>query len=237
MRKPHPTGLMEMAGGRIPLHYTCNTNTNEMENTYTNENTNDSTSNCVWDVQGSTKDRFILMLVERLQALERTVWQLEGSATDTFSATVQANGHGCKWNELVAIVACALNHPDIAEVRFRRAVRAHVNLPFLQSITAFLEEMLPMELSVVVRFRERLLFDAAAAKLVDCTAQFEGVASVMGEWRRRPVFSPDACKAEDGTFVYKPTRMAHKVGCTDIVATQPGGHAQNPLGVGGPWLF
>ena len=63
------------------------------------------------------------------------------------------------------------------------------------------------------------IFDAAASKLVACEAQLEGVATIMGEWRRRPVSSPDASKAEDGTFVFKPTRNAHKeVGCTDIVA-------------------
>ena len=194
---------------------------------------NNNCSGCVWDVEGSTKDRFILMLVERMQALERTVWQLEGSATDTFSAIVQAKAtsDGCKWNELVAIVACALNHPDIAEVRFQRATRAYANFPFLESITSFL---LPMELSVVVRFREPIIFDAAVSKLVVCTTQFEGVATVMDEWRRRPVSSPGASTAEDGTFVFKPTCTVHKAGCTDIVAVQPGAHTRNPLGVRGP---
>ena len=193
----------------------------------------------VWDVNGSAKDRFIIMLVERVQALERTVWQLEGSATDTYSAVFQANGY-MKWNEMVAIVACGLNHPDIAEVRFKRAKR----FPILEPFSSIMEDLLPMELSVVVRFKEPMIFDAAAYKLATYTSTFDGVARTLGEWRRMPMWSPGAAEngmtdgrkdgMTDGSFVYKPTCKAT---ITDLVEVQPGTHSQNPLGARGPWIF
>jgi hypothetical protein len=177
----------------------------------------------VWDVNGSAKDRFILMLVERVQALERVVWQLEGSATDTYSVVFQANGY-IKLNEMVAVIACGLNHPDIAEVRFNRAKR----FPILELLSSMMADILPLELDVVVRFKERMLFDAAAYKLATYTSTFEGVARTLGEWRRMP----NAAAEKDGSFVYKPTCRA---AITDRVAA--GTHSQNPLGARGPWIF
>jgi hypothetical protein len=167
----------------------------------------------IWDVEGSAKDKFILMLVERIEALERTVWQFNDSATDTFMATVQANDHLCIWKDVVSIVASAFDKPDIAEVRFLRSKS------YLPPLITMMEDMFntKTKLDVVVRFRERLIFDAAASKLMDYAATFEGRAKVTVPWQRQP--TSNAPMPDDCVYVYRPSRKVYKAGCTDLIAT------------------
>jgi hypothetical protein len=210
----------------------------------------------IWDVEGSAKDKFILMLVERIEALERTVWQLNDSATDTFMATVQANDYLCIWKGVVSIVASAFDKPDIAEVRF---LRSKSYLPPINR--TMMEDMFITKttLDVVVRFRERLIFDVAASKLMDYATTFKGRAKVTVPWQRQPTSNQptsnqptsnqptsnqptsnqptsnqstsnqstsNAPKTDDCVYVYIPSRQVYKAGCTDLVTTQNSGRIQ-----------